>query len=152
MNKVILTGNVGKDPEVKHLESGTTVANFSLATNESYTNRNGEKVQDTEWHNIVAWGKIAETIERYVFKGSKLLVEGKIRTSSWEGRDGNTHYKTEVLIHNFEFIGAKPQEQRRDEGPSLEPSQEQRQQNRDQYQEPIPQMSQPDGPDDDLPF
>lgn len=144
MNKVILTGNVGQDPQVKHLESGTTVANFSMATNESYTNRNGEKVQETEWHNIVAWGKIAETIEQYVTKGSKLLVEGKIRTRQWDDKNQVTHYITEVLIRNFEFIGAKPQEQRRDDYPS----QEQRQQNREQYADADP------GPDesDDLPF
>ena len=83
VNKVILVGNVGRDPEIKHLDKGVAVAKFSLATTENYTSKTGEKVSTTEWHNIVAWRGLAEIVEKYVKKGSQLYIEGRIRTSSY---------------------------------------------------------------------
>ena len=98
INKVILLGNVGKDPDVRHLDNNATVARFSLATSESYKNKNGEKITNTEWHNIVAWRSHAEFAGKYIKKGTLLYVEGKIRTRSWDDKDGNKRYTTEVDV------------------------------------------------------
>lgn len=105
MNKVILIGNVGKDPEVRHLESGVVNAQFSLATNETYKNKSGEKVTNTEWHNIVLWRGLAEIAEKYVKKGSTILIEGKIRTRSYDDKDGNKKYITEIVADNMQLMG-----------------------------------------------
>ena len=95
VNKVILVGNLGKDPEVRHLENGAAVANFSIATSETYKYRKtGEKVSQTEWHNIVAWRGLAEIAERYLKKGHKVYIEGKLKTRSWQDQDGNNRYST----------------------------------------------------------
>lgn len=107
VNKAILVGNVGNDPEIRHLESGTPVANFSLATSETYNNRNGERVTQTEWHNIVVWRGLAEVVEKYVKKGSQLYIEGRIRTRSWDDRDGNKRYTTEIVCDNMQMLGRK---------------------------------------------
>jgi len=96
-NKVQLIGNLGKDPEIINLESGKTLAKFAIATNESYKNSKGEKVTDTQWHNIVAWGKTAEIVEKYVGKGKEVAIEGKLTTRSWEDKDGIKRYITEVV-------------------------------------------------------
>ncbi|QKG80792.1 single-stranded DNA-binding protein [Tenuifilum thalassicum] len=104
VNKVILVGNVGKDPEVRHLESGNTVARFPLATNETYTDRSGNKVTQTEWHNIVVWRGLADIAEKYVKQGKLLYVEGRIRSSSYE-KDGVKRYSTEILCDNFRLLG-----------------------------------------------
>lgn len=96
-NKVQLIGRVGQDPEIINLESGKKVAKFSLATNENFTNTKGEKVENTDWHNIVAWGKTAEIIEKFVNKGKEIAVDGKISTRSWEDKDGNKRYITEII-------------------------------------------------------
>jgi len=106
VNKVILVGNLGKDPEIRTLENGRKVANFSLATSESYKDRNGERVERTEWHNIVFWGPVADVIERYVKKGSKLYVEGKLRTRSYE-QDGVKKYITEIDGQSMTMLDSK---------------------------------------------
>lgn len=115
MNKFIGYGNVGKDPEVKHLESGKVVAKFSFATNKSYTNQTGEKITETQWHNISAWGKTAETIEKYVKKGSSIIVEGEVTYRQYEDKEGVTKYITEIVIDKFHFAGSK-KEDKPDEG------------------------------------
>lgn len=98
VNKVILIGNLGRDPEVRHLENGAVVANFSIATSESYTDRNtGQRVENTDWHNIVLWRGLAEIAEKYLKKGQKVYIEGKLKTRSWQDKDGSTRYTTEVL-------------------------------------------------------
>ncbi|MFT7613128.1 MAG: single-strand DNA-binding protein [Parvicellaceae bacterium] len=107
VNKVILIGNLGKDPEVKYLEGGTAVANFSIATSETYKNKNGGLTTSTEWHNIVVWKKLAEITEKYLKKGNKVYIEGKMRTRSWEDQDGNTRYSTEVVADNLTMLGGK---------------------------------------------
>jgi single-strand DNA-binding protein len=104
-NKVQLIGRLGQSPEVKHLESGKTVANFSLATNEKYKNAKGELMENTEWHNLVAWGKTAEIIEKYVQKGSEIAIEGKLTSRSWEDKDGNKRYTTEVVVNELLLMG-----------------------------------------------
>jgi len=106
-NKVQLIGRLGQAPEVKHLDSGKTVANFSLATNDNYKNAKGELIENTEWHNLVAWGKTAEIIEKYVQKGSEIAIEGKLTNRSWEDKDGNKRYTTEVLVNELLLLGDK---------------------------------------------
>jgi len=108
VNKVILVGNVGKDPETRYLEGGTAVCSFSMATSETYRNRDGERVTNTEWHNVVLWRGLAEVAEKYVKKGSQLFIEGKIRTRSWEDKDGNKRYTTEIIADNMQMLGRKP--------------------------------------------
>ena len=107
INKVILVGNLGKDPEVRYLDSGVAVANFSLATTENYKNKEGERVSQTEWHNVVFWRGLAEIAEKYLKKGDSIYVEGKIRTRKWEDKEGNTRYSTEVLADNMTMLGKK---------------------------------------------
>lgn len=105
VNKVILIGNLGRDPEVRRLENGGIVANFPIATTETYTDRGtGEKREITDWHNIVVWRGLAEVVEKYVRKGTKLYVEGKLKTRSWTDKDGNTRYTTEVLADNLTML------------------------------------------------
>lgn len=106
VNKVILVGNVGKDPETRHLDKGVTVTRFSLATTETYTSKTGEKISNTEWHNIVAWRGLAETIEKYVKKGSQLYIEGRLRTTSYE-KEGVKHYTTEILADTMQMLGKR---------------------------------------------
>jgi single-strand DNA-binding protein len=110
VNKIILVGNVGKDPEVRYFDNGGAVANFSLATTErGYTAANGTQVPDrTEWHNIVLWRGLAEIAEKYVKKGSKLYIEGKIRTRSYDDASGNKRYITEVWGDTMELLDRKP--------------------------------------------
>ena len=109
VNKVILIGNLGKDPDVRHLENGATVANFPIATSENYKDRKtGEKVSQTEWHNIVVWRGLADITERYLKKGDKIYIEGKLRTRSWQDQDGNTKYTTEVVADNLTMLGKSP--------------------------------------------
>lgn len=107
INKVILIGNVGKDPEVRHLESNVSVANFTLATSENYTNKSGEKVTTTEWHNIVCWRGLASIAENYIRKGSQIYVDGKIRTRSYDAPDGSKRYMTEILADSIQLLGRK---------------------------------------------
>ena len=111
VNKVILIGNLGADPEVKYLDSGVAVANFSLATTESYKNKEGERVSQTEWHNIVLWRGLAEVAEKWLKKGSNVYIEGKIKTRKWEDKDGNTRYNTEILADNMTMLGGKKDSQ-----------------------------------------
>jgi len=104
-NKVQLIGHVGKDPEILNLESGKKLAKFSIATNESYKNSKGEKITDTQWHNIVAWGKTAELIENYVPKGKEIGIEGKLTSRSYEDKDGVKKYITEVVCSELLLMG-----------------------------------------------
>ena len=104
-NKVQLIGNLGNDPEVITLESGKKLAKFAIATNESYKNTNGEKVTDTQWHNIVAWGKTADIIEKYVSKGKEIAIEGKLTSRSYETKDGEKRYITEVVCNELLMLG-----------------------------------------------
>ena len=107
INKVILVGNLGKDPEVRAVGTDKKVASFSLATTESYKNKSGERVDQTEWHNIVFWGPIVDVIERYLRKGSQIYVEGKIRTRSYDDKDGIKKYITEIVGDTMTMLGTK---------------------------------------------
>ncbi|WP_372950692.1 single-stranded DNA-binding protein [Mariniphaga sp.] len=149
VNKVILVGNVGKDPEIRHLDSGVAVANFPLATSESYVAKNGDKVESTEWHNIVVWRGLADVTEKYVTKGRQLYIEGKIRTRSWDDKEGNKRYTTEIVADVLQLLGSRPDNQQGDNnnnqyGGNQAESAGFKNANETEVEEP--------GGDDDLPF
>jgi single stranded DNA-binding protein (ssb) len=106
INKVILVGHLGKDPEIRHLEGNVTVASFPLATSEIY-NKDGRKVEQTEWHNIVMWRGLAEVAAKYLFKGKLVYVEGKLRTRTYEDKEGIRRYTTEIVAENFTLLGRR---------------------------------------------
>jgi single-strand DNA-binding protein len=105
VNKVILVGNLGSDPEIRHTQSGQSVANFSLATNEQWTGKDGQRNERTEWHRIVAWGRLAEICEQYLSKGRQVYVEGRLQTRQWDDRDGNRRYTTEIVAQVMQMLG-----------------------------------------------
>jgi single-strand DNA-binding protein len=108
VNKVILVGRLGKEPEVRNLDNGATVANFSVATSEVYKDRTtGERKEATEWHNVVLWRGLAEVAQKYLHKGDMVYIEGKLRTRSWE-KDGVTRYTTEIIADNMTMLSTKP--------------------------------------------
>ncbi|WP_405574918.1 single-stranded DNA-binding protein [Winogradskyella sp. Asnod2-B02-A] len=104
-NKVQLIGNLGQDPEITNFESGKILAKFSIATNDSYKNAQGEKITDTQWHNVVAWGKTAQIVEKYITKGKEVAIEGKLTSRSWEDKDGMKRYITEVVCNELLMLG-----------------------------------------------
>jgi single-strand DNA-binding protein len=106
-NKVQLIGNLGNNPEIITLESGKKLAKMSIATNETYKNAEGEKVTDTQWHNVVAWNKTAEIIEKYLQKGSEVAIEGKLTSRSYEDKDGTKKYITEIVCNEMLMLGSK---------------------------------------------
>jgi len=109
VNKVILMGHVGKDPEVRHMDNNLTVAQFPLATSERWNNKAGNRVEHTEWHTIVMWRGLAEIAEKYVRKGSLLYIEGRLRSRSYDDKDGVKRYVTEVLADAMNLVGPKPE-------------------------------------------
>ena len=137
VNKVILVGRLGKDPEVRYTPSGAAVANFSIATSEEWKDKNtGEKQERTEWHRIVAWRRLGEICGEYLHKGSQIYIEGRLQTRDWEDRDGNKRYTTEVVAQSMQMLGGSTGKQGRAE--STEES--------FPVEEPI------SVPDDDIPF
>ena len=139
VNKVILIGNLGRDPEVRHTPSGAPVATFSIATNEAWNTREGQREERTEWHRVVAFGKLAEICGQYLKKGKQVYVEGRLQTRSWDDRDGNKRYTTEIVANTMTMLG------RAGEGSS------------DTYAPPIqdgdyPESSSSGPEDDDIPF
>ncbi|PQJ26745.1 single-stranded DNA-binding protein [Salinibacter sp. 10B] len=160
VNKAILIGNVGQEPELRYTGDGTAVCNLRIATNESYTNRDGEEVQKTEWHTVVAWERLAEICNEYLGKGSQVYVEGSLETRQWEDRDGNERYTTQVKAREVMFLDSN-----RQAGPG-EQSERQRSQGGGQsFDEGPPQQDQQENagsqgatgeetfePDDELPF
>lgn len=111
LNKVMLIGNLGRDPEIRYSQQGTAVVNFSIATSEQWTDRNtGERQEKTEWHRIVVFGKQAEVCEKYLSKGSPIYIEGRLQTRNYE-KDGQTHYITEIVVSNFQFLGGRSDNQ-----------------------------------------
>jgi len=107
VNKAILVGNLGRDPELRHTPNGQAVVNFTLATSENWTDKSGERQERTEWHRIVVWGKTAEMCNQYLSKGRTVYIEGRIQTREWEDKDGNKRYTTEVNAQTVQFIGPR---------------------------------------------
>jgi single-strand DNA-binding protein len=105
VNKVILVGNLGNDPELRTIPSGSSVCEFRMATNESWKDRNGQRQERTEWHRIVVWGNRAEVCSKYLSKGRQVYLEGRLRTRSWEDKDGNKRYTTEIVANDVQFLG-----------------------------------------------
>jgi single-strand DNA-binding protein len=106
-NRVQLIGNLGMDPEVKSFDGGRKLAKFSVATSQSYTNAKGEKVKDTQWHNVIAWGKLAEVSEKYLRKGTEVALEGKIVYRQYDGKNGDKRYITEIVLNDFLMVSKK---------------------------------------------
>lgn len=146
LNKVMLIGNLGKDPEIHHFDEGQSVARFPIATTESYTNRQtGERVEKTEWHNIVVRNKLAEICHKYLRKGDKVYVEGKIRTREYTDRDGNRRFITEIIVSDFTFLSPKKQDPL--ENPSTYPTEDNSSVDNSSSTEPLSNNE-----EDDLPF
>jgi single-strand DNA-binding protein len=108
LNKVLLIGNVGRDPEMRYLQNGTPTTTFSVAAGRSWTTPEGERKEETEWFNIVAWRKLAETCNQLVTKGRKVYIEGRLQTRSWDGQDGQKHYRTEVVAEEMILLDRRP--------------------------------------------
>lgn len=107
VNKVILIGNLGRDPEIRTLENGAKVASFSIATTETFKDKEGQRREQTEWHNIVMWRGLADVAEKYLKKGTQIYIEGKLRTRNWEDKDGNKRYTTEVIGDTFTILSRR---------------------------------------------
>lgn len=137
VNKAILIGNLGKDPDLRYTPAGKAVATFSLATSERWTNQEGQKQENTTWHNIVAWGKQAEVMKEYLHKGKQVYIEGRIHNRSYDDKEGNKKYISEVVVQNFTFLGSRDSAAKGTTAASTEES--------------APQTV-PDVPEDDLPF
>lgn len=176
-NKVILVGNLGKDPELRYTPSGAAVVNFSLATSETFKDRDGNRQTKTEWHNIVAWRQLAETCGKYLHKGKQIYCEGSLHTRKFQDRDGNDRYITEVVITQMEMLGRADesgnqnsgggngyqQNQQRTQQPQSQPQQQPQSQQRQQPQQQQRQQPQQRpqaptyeepvfNPDDEIPF
>ena len=166
INKAILIGNVGQDPEIRYtgdVNNGTKVATFRLATTERYRDRSGNLQEHTEWHNIVVWRNTADVVEKYVKKGTQVYVEGRIRTRSWDDQTGNKRYVTEIVADTLQLLGRRPEGQGQQQGGYQTPGQQQPAYQQQPYQQPAQQpYQQPAQPqakpmteeqgDDDLPF
>jgi len=167
LNKVMLIGNVGKDPSVRYLESNpqspqanAKVASFPLATSERYRDRNGEVHENTEWHNIVAWRGNADVCEKYVHKGTKLFIEGRLRTRNYTGQDGVQRYTTEIVVDTLELLDRRQEGQDGQGAYQAQPAQPQAapqqrvqpQPSQSPYQNPVQPAAGTDAPTDDLPF
>ena len=124
VNKVILVGRLGADPEVRYTQDGTMVTNLRLATNERWKDKSGERAERTEWHKIVTFGKLAEVCGNYLSKGSLIYIEGRIQTRSWEDRDGNKRYTTEIVALNMQMLDPKGQEREQTTEPPSQPGPE----------------------------
>ncbi len=109
LNKILLIGNLGKDPEIRYTPDGSPVATFSIATSENWTDKNGTRQEHTEWHNIVAWNKLADLSKRFLSKGRQVYIEGRLRTREWTDRDGNKRRTTEILATQMVLLGGRPQ-------------------------------------------
>ena len=166
LNKVLLIGNVGKDPEIRHLQGGAAVATITLATSERYRDRNGETREMTEWHTVIAWRQLAELAENYIRKGSQIYVEGRIRSRSWDDQNGQKRYVTEIQADTIQLLGRRGDNPAAQQGPA--PAPQQPRYNQPAYggspaPQPTPQQPQPTTPmvspadltddgTDDLPF
>ena len=138
LNKVMLIGNLGRDPEVRYTTSGTAVASFSLATSEKFKNKNGEWEEKTEWHNVTLWGRLAEIAGEYLAKGKTVYIEGRLQTRKWQDRDGKDRYTTEIIGDKMQMLSTRGEGGRQGGGrqEGQEPG----------YEEPV------FNPDDDIPF
>jgi single-strand DNA-binding protein len=143
VNKVILVGRLGRDPELRYTPKGQAVANFTVATNEVWRNQDGERQERTEWHRIVVWGKTAEFCGNYVTKGRQVYIEGRLQTREWEDREGQKRWTTEIVAQNIQLLGSRREG---DGGGSA------REETRDETENPFASPDVPQPPEDDVPF
>jgi len=148
VNKVILIGNLGKDPELRYTPAGQPVATFSLATTERWNDKSGQRQDRTEWHNIVAWGKLGELVNQYLKKGRSAYIEGRITNRSWDDKDGNKRYKTEIVATEIKFLGTAGQSS----GGTTDSSVDQSMPDYDMRGPAAPEPAHMNVPEDDLPF
>lgn len=154
INKVILIGILGADPEVRHLSNGSVVANFNMATSESYTTKNGEKVTQTEWHRIELWDGLAKIAEQYLKKGRTVYIEGKLKTDNWQDNEGVQRYTTRIRGYNMQLLGGRSDaSDNSGSGAAYQSQQKPQPQQQSSNQDVPPDISLPDDSDgDDLPF
>jgi len=156
LNKAMVIGNLGKDPEIRTIPSGAKVANFNLATNESYTDKNGQRVDKTEWHRIVMWRGLADIAEKYLKKGSTVFIEGKLSTRSWNDQNNQKRYTTEIIADNMQMLGGRRdggETNNYNGGAQQEPYQSSQQPNfQPEFNEQTSAGTMPPAPEDDLPF
>jgi len=158
INKVILIGNLGQDPELRYTGNGTAVCNLRIATNEAYKDQDGQMVEKTEWHSVVAWSRLAEICGEYLKKGARVYFEGSLQTRSWEDRDGNTRYTTEIKAREMMMLdgrdvdgdGGGYSDERRPQQSRPQPQRQPQRQEQPEYQSSMPDDT--FAPDDDLPF
>jgi single-strand DNA-binding protein len=143
VNKVIILGNLGLDPEIRTLESGAKLARLRIATSESYTTKDGQKVENTEWHSVTVWRQLADIAEKYLAKGRQVYIEGKLQTRSWKAEDGSDRYATEIVGERLQLIGGRPENT--DNSTQNRPASQ-------TAQTTAPQTSDSSSDDDDLPF
>ena len=139
VNKAILIGHLGKDPEVRHTPSGAAVATFSIATNESWNNKDGQREERTEWHRVVAFGKLADICGQYLKKGKQIYIEGRLQTRSWDDRDGNKRYTTEIVAATMTMLGRAGEAATESYAPPI-------------AEDPFPGASSSGTEEDDIPF
>ena len=149
VNKVILIGRLGRDPEVRYTSGGSAVANFSLATDESFKSKNGEQQQHTEWHNIVAWNKLAEICGEYLTKGKQVYIEGSIRSRQWEDKSGNKRTNYEIIANTMQMLGSRSDADRAASGSGRPAASRAPEDRSDSGPEPSPEG---EITDDDIPF
>lgn len=142
VNKAILVGRLGKDPELSYLPSGQSVAKFTLATNRSYKDKNGDWKEETDWHNIVAWGKLGETVSQYLTKGRQVYVEGRIQNRTWEDREGKKRTSTDIVANDIVMLGGRGEGSTEAPARAAAPS----------AARPADDFGQPEITDDDIPF
>ena len=147
LNKVMLIGNVGNDPEIRNVQGGAKVASFNLATTERYKDRDGNQHENTEWHNIVVWNKSADFVEKFVKKGSQVYVEGKITTEKWTDKEGKERFTTKIRVDGIQLLGRKPEDEGKDKLPLPYKAQ-----SAPADESPALQALKEDDPNGDLPF
>ncbi|TDB64100.1 single-stranded DNA-binding protein [Arundinibacter roseus] len=151
VNKVILIGNLGSDPEVRYLEGGSSVARFNIATSESYTNKNGERVEQTEWHRIELWDRLAQIAEKYLRKGNAVYIEGKIRSENWTDKEGQQRSGITIRANNMTLLGGGGTGGTTENSPQ-QPAARQPVTTTPRANDPVPPTMAAGGDDDDLPF
>ena len=152
VNKVILVGRLGRDPEIRYTAGGQAVANFSIATDESYKDRTGERQKRTEWHRIVVWGKQAEVVQKYLKKGNEAYFEGRLQTREWQDKEGQKRTTTEIVVTDFRFLGGKSDSMAAGAGASATSSHSDNFDQAAPSHDDSPGPSAPDISDEDIPF
>ena len=152
LNKVMLIGRLGQDPEIRYTQSGNAVANLNIATNDYWNDKNGEKKERTEWHSLVLWGKLADLAQSYLKKGSQLFVEGRLQTRDWEDEQGRKHYKTEIVVVTMQFLDSKLSENKNPSDFSNNPIESQTHSETVDFEKSNPDQQTDDYIKDDIPF